>query len=78
MDQPSEEPMRYSIFSVQDHYPDGPRDVPTLYAEVLGQGELARVPEHAVQLLDEPGQQFAPSSESNLEMELLVSFGHVG
>jgi alkanesulfonate monooxygenase SsuD/methylene tetrahydromethanopterin reductase-like flavin-dependent oxidoreductase (luciferase family) len=33
--------MRYSIFSVQDHYPDAARDVPTLYDQVLAQGELA-------------------------------------
>jgi len=33
--------MRYSIFSVNDHHPRLPRTVPDLYAQVLGQGELA-------------------------------------
>ena len=35
------EPVRISYFSVQDHYPDRPRTVPELYAQVLRQGELA-------------------------------------
>ena len=33
--------MRLSIFSVQDHYPAGPRSVAQLYAEVIAQAELA-------------------------------------
>jgi len=33
--------MRYSIFSVQDHYPGDHRTVPGLYEEVMAQAELA-------------------------------------
>jgi alkanesulfonate monooxygenase SsuD/methylene tetrahydromethanopterin reductase-like flavin-dependent oxidoreductase (luciferase family) len=33
--------MKLSIFSVQDHYPDRPRSIPQLYAEVLNQAVLA-------------------------------------
>lgn len=33
--------MRLSIFSVQDHYPSGPRTVPQLYGEIIAQAELA-------------------------------------
>lgn len=33
--------MRMSIFSVQDHYPDGPRTVAQLYGEIIAQAELA-------------------------------------
>src|SRR5215218_2474931 len=33
--------MRYSIFSVQDHYPGRGRSVPELYQQILAQGELA-------------------------------------
>lgn len=33
--------LRYSIFSVQDHYPGRARDQATLYQQVLRQGELA-------------------------------------
>ncbi len=33
--------MRLSIFSVQDHYPAGPRTVPQLYEQVIAQAELA-------------------------------------
>jgi alkanesulfonate monooxygenase SsuD/methylene tetrahydromethanopterin reductase-like flavin-dependent oxidoreductase (luciferase family) len=33
--------MRISIFSVQDHYPAGPRTVPQLYGEIVAQAELA-------------------------------------
>lgn len=33
--------MRYSIMSVQDHYPSRERTVPELYQQVLAQGELA-------------------------------------
>jgi alkanesulfonate monooxygenase SsuD/methylene tetrahydromethanopterin reductase-like flavin-dependent oxidoreductase (luciferase family) len=33
--------MRLSIFSVQDHYPKGPRTVPQLYEEIIAQAELA-------------------------------------
>ncbi len=33
--------MRMSIFSVQDHYPAGPRTVPQLYGEIVAQAELA-------------------------------------
>jgi alkanesulfonate monooxygenase SsuD/methylene tetrahydromethanopterin reductase-like flavin-dependent oxidoreductase (luciferase family) len=33
--------MKLSIFSVQDHYPDRPRTVPQLYAEVIDQAVLA-------------------------------------
>ncbi|MDQ4059699.1 MAG: LLM class flavin-dependent oxidoreductase [Pseudomonadota bacterium] len=33
--------MRYSIFSVQDHYPQRERDQQTLYAQILRQCELA-------------------------------------
>ena len=34
-------PLRYSIFSVNDHYPSRPRTVPQLYTEVMEQGEMA-------------------------------------
>jgi alkanesulfonate monooxygenase SsuD/methylene tetrahydromethanopterin reductase-like flavin-dependent oxidoreductase (luciferase family) len=37
----AEHPMRLSYFSVQDHYPDRPRTVHELYAQVIRQGELA-------------------------------------
>jgi alkanesulfonate monooxygenase SsuD/methylene tetrahydromethanopterin reductase-like flavin-dependent oxidoreductase (luciferase family) len=33
--------LRYSIFSVQDHYPDAARTVPQLYGEVIDQAVLA-------------------------------------
>jgi alkanesulfonate monooxygenase SsuD/methylene tetrahydromethanopterin reductase-like flavin-dependent oxidoreductase (luciferase family) len=33
--------MRYSIFSVQDHYPGRGRSVPELYQQILAQGEFA-------------------------------------
>ena len=33
--------MRMSIFSVQDHHPNGARTVPELYAEIIAQAELA-------------------------------------
>ncbi|MBI1201321.1 MAG: LLM class flavin-dependent oxidoreductase [Rhodopseudomonas sp.] len=33
--------MRMSIFSVQDHYPAGPRSIQQLYSEVIAQAELA-------------------------------------
>src|ERR687893_739725 len=33
--------MRMSIFSVQDHYPSGPRTVAQLYGEIIAQAELA-------------------------------------
>lgn len=33
--------MRYSLFSVLDHHPGGPRSLAGLYADVLRQGELA-------------------------------------
>ncbi len=33
--------MRMSIFSVQDHYPSGPRSVQQLYGEIIAQAELA-------------------------------------
>lgn len=33
--------MRMSIFSVQDHYPAGPRSVQQLYGEIIAQAELA-------------------------------------
>lgn len=33
--------MRMSIFSVQDHYPSGPRSVAQLYGEIVAQAELA-------------------------------------
>jgi alkanesulfonate monooxygenase SsuD/methylene tetrahydromethanopterin reductase-like flavin-dependent oxidoreductase (luciferase family) len=33
--------MRMSIFSVQDHYPMGPRTVAQLYGEIIAQAELA-------------------------------------
>ncbi len=33
--------MRLSIFSVQDHYPQGLRTVPQLYGEIVAQAELA-------------------------------------
>ena len=33
--------MRYSIMSVQDHYPGRGRSVPELYQQILAQGELA-------------------------------------
>jgi len=35
------EPMRYSVFSVQDHYPWKERTVPELYQQVVAQAELA-------------------------------------
>lgn len=34
-------PMRFSIFSVQDHHPGLPRTVPELYAQVIRQAQLA-------------------------------------
>ncbi len=37
----SMEPMRYSVFSVQDHYPWKERTVPELYQQVVAQAELA-------------------------------------
>lgn len=33
--------MRYSIFSVQDHYPSHTRTVPELYGQVIEQARLA-------------------------------------
>src|SRR5215204_1478755 len=33
--------MRISIFSVQDHYPSGPRTVAELYGQIIAQAELA-------------------------------------
>ena len=33
--------MKLSLFSVQDHYPDHPRTVPQLYAQVIADAELA-------------------------------------
>lgn len=33
--------MRYSIFSVQDHYPDRPRSIPQFYAELMESAETA-------------------------------------
>ena len=38
---PSNAPLRYSLFSVNDHYPGLPRTVPELYAQVMRNGELA-------------------------------------
>ena len=35
------EPMRYSVFSVPDHYPWKERTVPELYQQVVAQAELA-------------------------------------
>jgi alkanesulfonate monooxygenase SsuD/methylene tetrahydromethanopterin reductase-like flavin-dependent oxidoreductase (luciferase family) len=34
-------PLRYSIFSVNDHHPDLPRSIPELYAQVMRHCELA-------------------------------------
>src|SRR5215217_2465314 len=33
--------LRISIFSVQDHYPSGPRTVAELYGQIIAQAELA-------------------------------------
>ncbi len=33
--------MKLSIFSVQDHYPDRPRSLPQLYADVIAQARHA-------------------------------------
>ena len=33
--------MKLSLFSVQDHYPDGARTVPQLYKQVIDQAVLA-------------------------------------
>ena len=38
---PAAAPMRYSIFSVQDHYPSESRTVEGLYGQVIEQAELA-------------------------------------
>src|SRR5579862_9456030 len=39
--QPSDPTLLYSAFSVNDHYPDRPRSIAALYAEVIGYCELA-------------------------------------
>src|SRR3989440_11094051 len=36
-----EEPMRFSIFSVADHYPEEPRTIRDLYTQLLDEIELA-------------------------------------
>jgi hypothetical protein len=44
--------LKLSLFSVQDHYPDGARTVPQLYKQVIDQAVLAEELRYAAFISD--------------------------